>query len=604
MDISHSSKYDYRSGQANRDKLQAELRSVPPQAASSDPEPKSADGKEIRIIPAEIPETVQPSAEQTIAKALSASGLPATERTRTLVRELLNHKLPIDKQTLQMFAKLLAANREAFPLTLVIMYKHHIPLTASNIRQFEAYQKESGQLLTDIRSLAKNITDLLKTMSLPENPAVSAAKSSERSDNPHGDAGLNPMTPSGTKIVPEDLTASGDLSRSMSGNAAISADGRSPLASYDNSSVDFSQQAAKAEDGVYPDAVVASNYLNSDLPASDKSLTSAPLIQENTAGTLMPTAPAVSSAAAPPDGPGTGHSPGNSPDNSPEADASGDILRWLSEALADSGQDNQHPKLYSDGLIHTLTKGTLYTEDKNIQLTDIPLKTGLWNEGLTPSVGEGLPDAPDRAEELTAYIEALLHQKWTLTPEQLSKKTPLIKLYQKLEEDVKKLERLLSFHRESVELSQAEKPVKSIQDNLRFMKDLNQLFSYVQLPIQLKGRDIHGELYVFNKKNALRNKKDILSVILHLDMAELGPLNIHLKIESERIQATFSVEDSEAGSIIRNHLAELTNALAKKGYQLQARVEKPEQKRDFIKDILEQDASDHSAVTYSFDIKA
>jgi hypothetical protein len=93
-----------------------------------------------------IPEEAAP-ADNAVSKALTESGLVMTQRNKAIVSELLNQRMPVDKQTLQLLIRLSVTNREASPLTLVLMYKNKIPMTPANIRQFEAYQAGTNQLL-------------------------------------------------------------------------------------------------------------------------------------------------------------------------------------------------------------------------------------------------------------------------------------------------------------------------------------------------------------------------------------------------------------------------------------------------------------------------
>jgi hypothetical protein len=67
----------------------------------------------------------------TITKALTASSLPLTDRNKAIVEQLLNHRMPIDKQTLSLLSKAALLNKEASPLSLVLMYKNSL----KNIKQ-------------------------------------------------------------------------------------------------------------------------------------------------------------------------------------------------------------------------------------------------------------------------------------------------------------------------------------------------------------------------------------------------------------------------------------------------------------------------------------
>jgi flagellar hook-length control protein FliK len=148
-----------------------------------------------------------------------------------------------------------------------------------------------------------------------------------------------------------------------------------------------------------------------------------------------------------------------------------------------------------------------------------------------------------------------------------------------------------------------QEPVKNLQENLHFMKDLNQLFTYLQLPVQMENQDIHSELYVFTNKKALRAKKE-LSVLLHLDMPNLGSLNIHVTLEHNMVKAKFYPEEKAAKAILTDNVTSLDEALRKKGYLFSYEVMDAYQKPDFVKDFIEQNAEESSPARYSFDIRA
>ena len=47
---------------------------------------------------------------------------------------------------------------------------------------------------------------------------------------------------------------------------------------------------------------------------------------------------------------------------------------------------------------------------------------------------------------------------------------------------------------------------KNISDNVQFMNELNQVATYVQLPLLINNKSAHGDLYVYTNKNNM--KKD------------------------------------------------------------------------------------------------
>ncbi|MBP1756712.1 MAG: hypothetical protein H6Q59_3110, partial [Firmicutes bacterium] len=198
-----------------------------------------------------------------------------------------------------------------------------------------------------------------------------------------------------------------------------------------------------------------------------------------------------------------------------------------------------------------------------------------------------------------SLMEHSFHDKWTLSPEQLAKKSNVKELYEHLVQDMDKLTKLSKL---SSDESRLQEPVKNIQENLRFLKDLNEMFTYLQLPIQLKNQDVHSDLYVYTNKKALQSKENI-SVLLHLDMTHLGSMNIHIQMDHNIVRAKFYMENSEAKELIAEHIRSLTDALSKKGYHLHSEVNSSYEKTDFSKDFIEDSINDGDVKRYTFDIR-
>ena len=76
-----------------------------------------------------------------LCKALYASGLTPSDRNLSIVQELLNYQMPVDKNTILNLIKLTSTYPDVNLTTLVLMYKNKLPINISNIAQFEAYQR-------------------------------------------------------------------------------------------------------------------------------------------------------------------------------------------------------------------------------------------------------------------------------------------------------------------------------------------------------------------------------------------------------------------------------------------------------------------------------
>lgn len=146
-----------------------------------------------------------------------------------------------------------------------------------------------------------------------------------------------------------------------------------------------------------------------------------------------------------------------------------------------------------------------------------------------------------------------------------------------------------------------------IKSQLSFLAGINNSMQYMQLPLCLKHQNTKGELYVYTKKQALR-EKDSLSVLLHLDMENLGPLDITLQMESNRIQAVFTVKDNPqekvtTKEILNSHLDILKTALEEKGFLLNSRLSTKEEFTSFSSFVEEQQKGG-TMKRYTFDIRA
>lgn len=199
-------------------------------------------------------------------------------------------------------------------------------------------------------------------------------------------------------------------------------------------------------------------------------------------------------------------------------------------------------------------------------------------------------------------ISEALHNRWTLSPQDLTVKGKITEYFSRLHNDLEKFLKISTGNKE-LDFQDIKSSINKLQDNLQFMRDLNDLFLYIQLPMRLTRQDAHGDLYVFTKNKQSPDITDQVSVLLHLDMPHLGPIDIHMTMKDRNVQTIFYLEKTSE-DIISEYLHELIDALSKKGYNLQVKTQVSESKPDFITDILEQDITDQSVYRHSFDIRA
>ena len=95
-----------------------------------------------------------------IQKALTAAELPITDRNAELVNTLLQHNLPISKESILSLIRQSNTYPNADLNTLALLTQHKLPVTQATLTQFEAYQNYEHQILPQLANLAHSLSEL------------------------------------------------------------------------------------------------------------------------------------------------------------------------------------------------------------------------------------------------------------------------------------------------------------------------------------------------------------------------------------------------------------------------------------------------------------
>lgn len=93
----------------------------------------------------------------TMMNGLSAANIPITENSISMISEMMNKGMSIDKNSLQIMHRNIMNFSETKPTDIVLMNALKIPITAENIVQFEAYKNFEGQITNSILELADTL---------------------------------------------------------------------------------------------------------------------------------------------------------------------------------------------------------------------------------------------------------------------------------------------------------------------------------------------------------------------------------------------------------------------------------------------------------------
>lgn len=208
------------------------------------------------------------------------------------------------------------------------------------------------------------------------------------------------------------------------------------------------------------------------------------------------------------------------------------------------------------------------------------------------------------SKEFGDVFREVLKETMFLKPENVADKKEVKEFYNKLIQTIEEGQKILEKAQQSG--SDMAKGMASVKSNLEFMNDLNHQMAYVQIPIKFQEGEAKGDLYVYTNKKSSANKKDDLTALLHLDMENLGALDVYVKMAGNNVSTNFCLETEELLDFIYDHIELLTERLNKKGYNFTPTMTVREEGKavDFEKDFLDVASPVVPVSRYMFDIKA
>ena len=217
-------------------------------------------------------------------------------------------------------------------------------------------------------------------------------------------------------------------------------------------------------------------------------------------------------------------------------------------------------------------------------------KTAVWKEMLAnPALGK--------------LIKDVLQQNWTMEPGEVASKEAVDEFFEQLRAQTGKLSDLAAntLGKESA-LAQS---TNQLTQNVDFLNQLNQTFTYVQIPLKMSGQNANGDLYVYTNKKNLAAKDGNVSAFLHLDMDHLGSVDVYVAMEKQKVSTNFKVQDDATLDLIEANIDLLNARLEKRGYHLKSTVEMQKEEVSVVKEMQKQMGQTTLPVAHlSFDARA
>jgi hypothetical protein len=544
-----------------------------------------------------------------LLNALTAAGVPATERNITMVDSMMKEQMSISRQSILDMGRVVGSNPNVNVNTAVLMTKIGLPVSAEMASQFENYMVDQhaivdemdlamnqlGRLLGDADSGEEQSFELYgKVLDILNGEGETPAQTTD---------GLQ-QNDTGTMVnAGENIETEAAVQQSKDGAAA---EGVQKQVQQQNTKDLISMGAAGQEQS----AGVAENTEN--------------IVGEQTAGNAAQSMQ-------------TGIDAADVLKNT-QADTAVDFKNvqgqtdTLEQILDQNGLDHLKRLLQN---IPTLTGNTDLFEvqeeedvfvdtmsgddagKKAFELAqaepEVTLKQSMTAEDFLNTLRDALKQNQEYgfagmtklfgSKEFAAILKNCAEKQWLLEPEQLREASKVSDLYERLDHQMKQMENVMKAA--GVTQNSFVQTAADIRSNVEFMNQINQVYTYVQLPLKLSGQNASGDLYVYTNKKNLNDPEAELTAFLHLDLDNLGSTDVSIRMKDKNVKTNFYIADDASYDLIEKHLPVLEKRLAQKGYRCSITMSKEEKKVEFVEDFLQRDMPQAGTLhRYSFDVRA
>ncbi|MCI8507444.1 MAG: flagellar hook-length control protein FliK [Lachnospiraceae bacterium] len=207
------------------------------------------------------------------------------------------------------------------------------------------------------------------------------------------------------------------------------------------------------------------------------------------------------------------------------------------------------------------------------------------------------------SNEFKKLFSDVIKKNWSLNPKDMKDAKEIEDLYNKILKQGKAFEDAVSS--KGGDAKNFNQNFQNMRQNMQFMEQLNNQMIYAQMPLKLSNQNANSELYVYADKRKLMEKKDGISVMLHLDMDHLGTTDVKVTLTGTNVNARFYLNDQQSVDIVTDNMEQLARQLADRGFSLTNEVVK-RQPQDSINKVVDEiidENAERSIKRYTFDAR-
>lgn len=482
------------------------------------------------------------STDRNVLKALDMAGLPVNRDSVEMTEQLMQAGLPVNKNILQQIFREINSFPQSEISDIITLHKLQMPVNEGNIAQMASYRNLNHQLIEGMDTVLEALPEVFDSMvargDLPEAMKLYRAVLELVQEDQGAEAAVGPEGNTGE--------APG-FSEEMSLRTRPEASG-------------IPEEEGKAgirwipEAGVTPEEESSGRALGVPRP-----------------GTVFPEGEEIL-----PEKTLSAGKPTERPEEeawqtqAPEADAAGGeekipltragravLAKEALEAL-DSLQLPEQGKAGLRNSILQFARGQIGTG------AFFSVLSSMANGARTSEAAMGLLGRLFSGREFRQLLSGQLKNSWTLTAEEVAVPGKVEEMYRRLDRQLKGLTQALESTGQTG--SAAFRAAGAMSQNVDFLQQINQLYTYVQLPLRLQQGDTHGELYVYTNKRKLTSREGAVSALLHLDMENLGAVDVYVTLQNSRVNTKFYLQEEELMDFMAAHMDILTKRLKDRGY--------------------------------------
>ena len=593
---------------------------------------KNNDGGTIEIKPYTVDGE---GANLTLMDALKAAGLPVDGSNLSMVNKMMEEQMSIDKVSLNQMYQLVQDNKDINVTTLVELKRLGIDINPVNAAQFENYSNDKQAITIAMDSLIDELPNALSAEDLSMYKLVTQARdvlnivtdglsenviiSNEGYDLKQYEAIMsdNQSAPIAKKHF--NIAELFESLNSVSGESQ-----GIQIMQKLNDFLKIDNMLMQGNESVTPNESIASNE---PILPNESIVSNEPVLSDESVASNEPVLSNESVAS-------------NEPASSNESVISNEPV-LPNESVASNEQFSlnesvtlqEAPEKTDSAIINKKVETAANTigcilSDKQIEELNEQVKKllpdlqenniSLYSKdssvvGILNDIKNMLENTPANANALRhlfsgnafrIMLREALEQQWMIKPGDLEKNPKKLDgLYDKIEKQITNMENILKAS--GTVNSKAEALADNIRGNIEFMNQINEAYTYVQVPLRMNEKNASGQLYVYTNKKSMSDPDKELSAFLHLDLEHLGGTDVSIKMFHKKVTTNFYLDSDESYALVKQFLPVLEKRLQDKGYNCELNVNSDSKQMNFVDGFLKKDLPPTGQVhRYSFDMRA